>query len=160
MDDSTRSLLVQRIENEFNNLDDMEDNESKQKAINNIVALYKLKIEEDKLDTEYSEHRDKLELEKEQQKFENDLKKQDMELKSRQIDGDLEAKSNELELNKVQLEERKLDRWVDLGAQVGLTLIGVIAYDIWFRKGLKFEETGTITSPMTRNLFSKMLPKR
>ena len=48
MDDSTRELLVQRIENEFENLDSMEDGEGKQKAINNLVALYKLKIEEEK----------------------------------------------------------------------------------------------------------------
>lgn len=51
------------------------------------------------------------------------------------------------------------DRWINAGVQVGLAICGWLAYDIWHRRGLKFEETGTITSPQTRNLISKMLPK-
>lgn len=124
MDNSTRELLVKRIEDEFENLYSMEDGEDKQKAINNLVTLYKLKIEEEKIYAEYHEHCDKCDL------------------------------------GKAQLEEQKLDRWVNLGMQVGLAMLSIVAYDIWNRRGLKFEETGTITSPMTRNLLSKMLPKR
>lgn len=153
MDNSTRELLVQRIKNEFENLDSMEDGEGKQKAINNLVTLYKLKIEEEKIDAEYNEHCDKCDLGKAQ-------------LEEQKLDrwDNIEIKNKDIELRKAQLEaqldEQKLDRWVNLGMQVGLAMLSIVAYDIWNRRGLKFEETGTITSPMTRNLLSKMLPKR
>lgn len=160
MDDSTRTLLVQRIENEFKNLDSMEDGEGKQKAINNLVVLYKLKIEEEKIDAEYNEHCDKCDLEKTQQENDIEIKNKDIELKTRQIEVESCNRLQELELRKAQLDEQKLDRWVNLGMQVGLAMLSIVAYDIWNRRGLKFEETGTITSPMTRNLLSKMLPKR
>lgn len=160
MDDSTRTLLVQRIENEFKNLDSMEDGEEKQKAINNLVVLYKLKIEEEKIDTEYKEHCNKCDLEKMQQENDIEIKNKDIELKTRQIEVESCNRLQELELRKAQLDEQKLDRWVNLGMQVGLSMLSIVAYDIWNRRGLKFEETGTITSPMTRNLLSKMLPKR
>lgn len=160
MDDSTRTLLVQRIENEFENLDLMEDGEGKQKAINNLVALYKLKIEEEKIDAEYNENRDKCDLEKMQQENDIEIKNKDIELKTRQFEVESDDRLHELELRKAQLDEQKLDRWVNFGTQVGLAMLSVVAYDIWNRRGLKFEETGTITSPMTRNLLSKMLPKR
>jgi len=250
MDDSTRTLLVQRIENEFENLDSMVDGEDKQKAINNLVALYKLKIEEEKIDAEYSKHRDKCNLEKTQQEndvkiknkdielkarqieveseiknkdiklktqqieveseiknkdielktqqieveseiknkdielkarqieveseiknkdielkarqieVESEIKNKDIELKARQIEVESDDRLHELELKKAQLDEQKLDKWVNLGMQVGLSMLSIVAYDVWNRRGLKFEETGTITSPMTRNLLSKMLPKR
>ena len=38
------------------------------------------------------------------------------------------------------------------------TLATLLAYDIWNKRGLKFEETGSITSSTNRNLFSKMTP--
>ena len=160
MDDSTRDLLVQRIENEFENLYSMEDGEDKQKAINNLVALYKLKIEEEKIITEYNEHCDKCSLEKTRYETDIEIKNQDIDLKTRQIEVESHDRLQELELRKAQLDEQKLDRWVNLGMQVGLAMLSIVAYDIWNRRGLKFEETGTITSPMTRNLLSKMLPKR
>lgn len=149
MDNSTRELLVQRIKDEFENLYSMEDGEDKQKDINNLVTLYKLKIEEEKIDAEYHEHCDKCDLEKAQLE-EQKLSRWD----------DLEIKNKDIELRKAQLDVQKLDRWVNLGMQVGLSILSIVAYDIWNRRGLKFEETGTITSPMTRNLLSKMLPKR
>ena len=56
--------------------------------------------------------------------------------------------------------EVKADRMVNIGLQVGLAVAGWIVYDVWHRRGLKFEEEGTITSPWTRNLMSKMFPKK
>ena len=40
---------------------------------------------------------------------------------------------------------------------IGLPLVG---YGHWFRKGLKFEETGSITSSMMRNLINKFKTKK
>lgn len=69
-------------------------------------------------------------------------------------------KYEEKEMKQAQLKSQSLDRWVNIGLQVGLTLASLIAYNIWFNRGLKFEETGTVASPMTRNLMSKMLPRK
>lgn len=59
-----------------------------------------------------------------------------------------------------EFESKSWDRWINVGLQVGLAFAGFVAYDVWYRRGLRFEETGTITSPMTRNLLSRMLPRK
>lgn len=59
-----------------------------------------------------------------------------------------------------QLKSQAFDRWVNIGVQVGLAIGGWVAYDVWYRRGLRFEETGSITSPMTRNLLSRLIPKK
>lgn len=69
-------------------------------------------------------------------------------------------KSEEMEIRQKQLKSQALDRWINVGVQVGLAIGSLIAYDVWFKRGLRFEETGTITSPMTRNLLSRMLPRK
>lgn len=89
-----------------------------------------------------------------------DIRRQELNLKEAQIDSDVASHEKEMEMKENQIKEMALDRWVNLGIQVGLTLVGIVAYDCWYRRGLKFEETGTITTPMTRNLISKMLPKK
>lgn len=73
----------------------------------------------------------------------------------------VEAQANaEAEAKQKQAKSQNLDRWINLGVQIGLGIAGIVAYDVWYRRGLRFEETGTITSPMTRNLLSRMLPRK
>lgn len=67
-------------------------------------------------------------------------------------------KQDELDAKWAQIDQSKLDRWINVGLQIGLTAASLIAYDVWFKRGLRFEETGTIRTPMTRNLLSRMLP--
>lgn len=59
-----------------------------------------------------------------------------------------------------QREEHRKDRIVNVLTQAGLAVGGWFCYDIWHRRGLKFEETGAVVSQWTRNLMSKMLPKK
>lgn len=56
--------------------------------------------------------------------------------------------------------ERKKDRIANVGVQAGLAIGGWIAYDIWNRRGLNFEKTGTVGSMWVRNLIGKMLPAK
>lgn len=56
--------------------------------------------------------------------------------------------------------DQLFDRWITFGLQVGATVLPLLAYDIWYRRGLRFEETGTIGSPMVRNLMSKLIPNK
>lgn len=69
-------------------------------------------------------------------------------------------KREELDTRWAQIDAQAKDRWINIGVQIGLTIASLVAYDVWYRRGLKFEETGSITAPMTRNLLSRMLPGR
>ena len=101
-----------------------------------------------------------LQLKENQADTETDARNRELDLKEAQTNSEATAREKELEIKETQTKEMALDRWVNLGLQVGLTLVGIFAYDRWYRRGLKFEETGTITSPMTRNLISRMLPNK
>lgn len=67
---------------------------------------------------------------------------------------------NQKELEEAKRKDANKSQWIGIAVQVGLAVAGWIAYDIWHRRGLKFEETGTVTSPWTRNLMSNMKPRR
>lgn len=64
------------------------------------------------------------------------------------------------ELDGEKLFDQTIERYFKYGAMVLELIVPIIAYGIWYKTGLKFEETGSVTSPMTRNLMSKMLPKK
>lgn len=71
-----------------------------------------------------------------------------------------EARESELRLKEADREEKKVDRMFHAGIallEIGLPLV---CYGNWFRKGLKFEETGSITSSMMRNLINKFRTKK
>lgn len=57
-----------------------------------------------------------------------------------------------------QEKSKNLDRWIDLGVQIGLTIGGWAMYSLWQRREQKFEMVGTPSSPMFRNLLSRMIP--
>lgn len=65
----------------------------------------------------------------------------------------------EAETRQMQIKSQTIDRWFNFGAQVGLGICTLVMYNFWFHEGLGFEETGTIRSPWTRNIMSRMLPK-
>ena len=77
---------------------------------------------------------------------------------------DAETRRQESENQKALEEAKRKDsnkgQWISVAVQVGLAVAGWICYDVWHRRGLKFEETGTVCSPWTKNLMSNMKPKR
>lgn len=115
--DRIQTLLDERIEHELEWLDVGCTEEEKSRAIENLSALHKLRIEEMKIETERNEQKNQSVI-------------------------------------------HNLDRWIDIGVRVGLTIIPLIAYNAWYNRGLRFEETGSIGSPMVRNLTSRLLPKK
>lgn len=134
--DEIKDLLGDEIKKEINNLSSLDDaTEKKSKAIDDIAKLYRLKLEETKIEAELEDNRNRHELEK-------------------------MAKDDERTSREEQRKKINLDRVVDVGLQVLTVVGGWIAYDVWHRRGLKFEETGSVTSPFTRNLMTKMLPKK
>lgn len=73
---------------------------------------------------------------------------------------ELEEKQKEELLKQVQLKEQRIDRWVKVGVVVGELFIPLIVYDVWMKRGLKFEETGTFCSQTFRNFFSRLKPTK
>ena len=87
-------------------------------------------------------------------------KEREFKLKEAQSADEAAARERDLKLKESQLEDQKVDRLMRAGiamVEIGLPLV---CYGHWFRKGLKFEETGSITSSMMRNLINKFKTKR
>lgn len=132
MEDKIRKSLEDTIEKEIQNLSDLQTgSKEKSAAVEDLTKLYNLKIEETKVEQANVEANEKRVM--------ND---RDWLAKQEQLDSQIK------------------DRWINVAVQVGLALSSLIAYNCWFKRGLRFEETGTVTSPMTKNLISKMLPKK
>lgn len=93
-------------------------------------TLYKLKIEEDKMELERQKQKDASELEK--------LK---------------------LEAEAAKAKEQRFFNWAGLGVQLGTTIFMAACYDMWLTRGYKFEEFGTVRSPHLRNLIGRILPR-
>lgn len=141
--DKIQKALQEEINDEIQKLSSLEPGSSEHaKATDDVVKLYRLRIEEVRAEAEQKDKRDRYKLEKSQ------------------MEQDILARSAEKADKEALRKDQNLDRWIGLGVQVGLAVGGWLVYDIWNRRGLKFEETGTITSPWTRNLVSRMLPKK
>lgn len=141
--DDINKLLGEEIKTEISNLSNLEDgSEEKSKAIEDLAKLYRLRIEEIKAETERNDQRSRAMMEEDKHNLAVEI-------------------ADDEKLDKIaQRKAANLDRMINIGLQVGLAVGGWLVYDIWHRRGLKFEETGTITSPWTRNLVSKMTPKK
>lgn len=71
-----------------------------------------------------------------------------------------ETRESEMKLKEQQLSDEKKDRWVKniIGA-AGVILPLIVT--IWGTKtSLKFEEEGTVTTPIGRGFINKLLPKK
>lgn len=133
--DEIKELLDEVIKDEIEKVSSLETgSKEKSHAIEDLAKLHELKIDE--------------------MKVENDC-----ETSKNQYDVEQDKLRDEWRFKEVQLKEQNKDRWIGFGLQIGLTIGGWIVYDIWHRRGLTFEKEGTVTSPWTRNLMSKMTPK-
>lgn len=130
-----KDYLEKQIKDDFDNIQSLPEGDEKNTAIDNVVKLYKLKIEEDRLEAEFNDKFDERERE-------------------------YEDKLNERELKANQAKVQNIQNWVMGIGQLLMTVLGFVAYDIWNKRGLKFEETGTIAAQTNRNLFSKLTPKK
>lgn len=123
MKDKIQKQLDEAIQAELDEMGNTLMPSEKEKAIANVTELYKLRIEEAKLE-------------------------------QARID-----KLTEQDSKEAQLKGQKLDRWLNVGLQVGLTVGGWLMFSMWQRREMKFELEGTPTTPMFRNILSQMTPK-
>ena len=122
--------LDEVIKEEIRNLAYFESG-SKEKsiAIDDLVKLYKLKIEDDRCKNETFD-------------------KQDASL----------MRELEQSLKKEQLHEQIVDRYFRLGMDLAILILPLMFYGKWMKKGLEFEETGAFTSTTFRGLISNFRP--
>ena len=116
MEDKIRRSLDEAIAREMERLRNASD-EEKQQAMKVLTELYKMRIEERKI---------------EQGKIEMSTKAQ----------------------------SQNLDRWLNVGTTVGVALLNVVALSAAFGTSIKYDHNGTLPSYLTRNLFTKLLPRR
>lgn len=117
-----------------------------------------LKERQIKTDTEL--HQAEETLKRDQMTAERELHEADEALKRDQMSTERELHQAEDQSKREQLSDQVVERYFRYGAIALELVLPIVAYGIWYNKGLKFEETGTITSSLTRNLVTKLLPKR
>lgn len=126
MKDKIQKRLDEVIEIELDSLvSDTLTEAEKEKVVNNVTELYKLRVEEAKIE-----------------QAKND-------------------KLTEQDVKEAQLKGQAKDRWINLGlqlAQCGLTIGSWVMFTVWQRREQRFEMEGTPTTPMFRNILSKMTP--
>lgn len=102
-------------------------------AVESLTKLYKLRIEDSRAAMEYNKEID------------------DDQFRQNQMEKDAESQKEELA-------EQRIDRLVRMGI-AGLELIvPIVFYNIWMKRGFKFEETGTFTSTTFKNLINRFRP--
>lgn len=136
MDEEIKNLLDEEIKSQINTISDMDVNdENYSKAVDSLVKLHKLRIEEMKSITDSEDQAYKRETDEET------------------------CKLNE-EIRQEQLSEQKKDRYIRIGLDVAGLLVPIMFYSTWMRRGFKFEESGTFTSTTFRGLFGHFKPTR
>ena len=145
--------------------------EERKAAISELDRLYKLKIEETKNEQDYKKDCERRAQERELHEADEALKRAQLEqeLKLHQADEALkrDQMAQEREFHEADdkskrelLSDQGIERYFRYGAMALELVLPLVAYGVWYHKGLKFEETGTVTSAMTKNLIARMLPKK
>lgn len=186
MNDEIRTQLGEELSKEFNDLAQLSQGSEEQRtAIDNIVKLYKMGVDEEKIDADYDEKVNRREMDKKQHEEEIALRKQEFELKQKELERqirmmefdmqkhreELEMRDRELILKERELAEQTrenqtkessatIDRYIRLGIEAAQLVLPLMFYATWMKKGLAFEETGTFTSTTFRGLFNRFRPTK
>ena len=136
--------LDQEIARELEILNELSPNsgEKYQLAVDSLAKLYKLRIEEEKNESEEAAEQEKVDLEQEKVALEMDKLK------------------NELDEKNEEAKDRKFDRWLHFGLDAAGIIVPIIFYNIWMNRGLRFEKDGTFTSTTFKNLFHLFKPTK
>ena len=116
--------LDKELERRFEDLENLKTGSDEQgKATDNIVKLYKLRMDENEQENSKNADEDKAVLER-----------------------------HKLELEEQKAKDDKLIRILTTVTSVGVTIAGFAVGSHWYGKGFKFEETGTICSSPFKGL--------
>jgi hypothetical protein len=134
--DEIKDLLSEEIKTELTNLPNLNyGSKERVAAVNDLTNLYKLRIEEAKLELDSEERYNK------------------------RID-EFDAREEESKLKERQFKEQVKERRLKIGVEVAGIVLPLGVYCYQFFKGLKFEETGTVTSKFFGNLLNRFKPTK
>ena len=136
MNEEIKKMLDEEIKEEFHSLSSLQaGSKEKATAIENLETLYRLKIDETKIEIDLDEKRNRRGM-------------------------DDESAERDIRLKQVQLEEQVKDRYFRIGIEAAGIILPLVFYAVWMRRGLKFEETGSYTSTTFRGLFNRFKPTK
>ena len=149
-----KDLLSEEIKTQIQYLSKLDPGSAeKSKAVDDLATLYKLKIDETKMELDFDEKQARRKMDKE-----NRLK--DDALKEQQLKDENSVRERDELIRKEQLAEQVKDRYIRLGIAAAEIILPLIFYSKWMKKGFKFEETGTFTSTTFRGLFNRFKPTK
>lgn len=149
-----KDLLCEEIKTQIQDLSKLDPGSAeKSKAVDDLATLYKLKIDETKMELDFDEKQARRKMDKE-----NRLK--DDALKEQQLKDEISVHERDELIRKEQLAEQVKDRYIRLGIAAAEIILPLIFYSKWMKKGFKFEETGTFTSTTFRGLFNRFKPTK
>lgn len=149
-----KDLLSEEIKTQIQDLSKLDPGSAeKSKAVDDLATLYKLKIDETKMELDFDEKQARRKMDKE-----NRLK--DDAIKEQQLKDENSVHERDELIRKEQLAEQVKDRYIRLGIAVAEIILPLIFYSKWMKKGFKFEETGTFTSTTFRGLFNRFKPTK
>lgn len=149
-----KDLLSEEIKTQIQDLSKLNPGSAEQsKAVDDLATLYKLKIDETKMELDFDEKQARRKMDKE-----NRLK--DDAIKEKQLKDENSVREHDELIRKEQLAEQVKDRYIRLGIAAAEIILPLIFYSKWMKKGFKFEETGTFTSTTFRGLFNRFKPTK
>ena len=133
MSDNIKKLLDEAIRQEILNLGTLEiASEAKGAAVDDVVKLYKLRIEETKNEAEIREKRE-----------------------ARIMENEREERTKQ-----AQQSDAVIDRYFKVGIAAAEIVLPLTFYAMWMKRGFKFEETGTYTSKTFMGLINRFKPTK
>lgn len=139
MDNVIKTKLDEEIEKQIEGLSDV-SGKSRTEAIDDLVKLHKLRIDEVRLETESEEKAERRKLDE------------------RKVDNEIESQINDCTFKRNQEREDHKNRYLRFGIDAAGIVLPLVFYGVWMRKGFKFEEHGTFTSTTFRGLFNRFKP--
>lgn len=161
MNEELTTMLEDEIKAEFQDLGQLTPTSKEQSiAINNVIKLYRLRLEEEKVLSDAV---------KEMQDHELADKKQGEEALSRTLQRRLDEKKLALEEKRLESENERSqtdkaketkETIINWCIRAGELLLPLMFYAKWMKRGFEFERDGTFTSTTFRGLFNQFKPTK
>lgn len=148
---TSRDVLEEIIVGCFDDIQNSETgSEEWSAAIEGFSKMYRLKIDEDKVNWDFVHKGNQLDVDKEMKEKEielnNEIKKTDISIKDREL-AIKERDSKDL-----------FNKYFKYGFEVAQLILPLAFYGIWMDRGFRFEKDNTYTSKTFMNLFNKFKP--
>ena len=144
MDEEIKVLLDKTIKSDILEIGKMDiGSEERKCAIEDLVKIYKLRIDETKNDKDICERREARIMEMDERR------------EARFMERDTKSRDKQEDLR-----ELVKDRYFRVGIAVAEIGLPLVFYAVWMKRGFEFEESGAYTSTTFRGLFNRFKPTK